>query len=388
MVKLKLGWKLVKLGDVVDVVTDYWDRDPTRPERFVAGEHIDEGDLRVRRWGMTNDELVPPTFNRRFKSRDVLFHSRNLRKIVVPDFDGITGEKLFVLRPLDEQALMQDFLPFILQTSEFYEYTEKMWAGSTNKFLNKAPLVRFEFPLPPIKEQRRLVEILSVSEQALNANRALADQARILHMSTVDILVSAAFKNAPRGYLNDFVDQSRPITYGILKPGTGFPNGVPVIKVRDFPDGEILTNDLLLTDPTIDQEYRRSRLRAGDLLISIRGTIGRLAFVPVKLENANITQDTARLSIREGYNSKFVRVLLESSILRSQIRSNTTGLAVQGLNIGELRRLKVPILPQSAQDRIADIADVTKITTISADRRTRDVGALKYNLLREIFRGQ
>ena len=49
MAELKPGWQRVALGDVVDVITDYWDRDPSRPERFVAGEHIDEGQLRVSR---------------------------------------------------------------------------------------------------------------------------------------------------------------------------------------------------------------------------------------------------------------------------------------------------------------------------------------------------
>ena len=113
MADLKPGWKRVVLGDVVDVVTDYWDRNADVPERFVAGEHIDEGDLRIRRWGMTSDELVPPTFNRRFRASDVLFHSRNLKKLACPDFGGITGEKLFVLRSKDPKRLLPELLPVL-----------------------------------------------------------------------------------------------------------------------------------------------------------------------------------------------------------------------------------------------------------------------------------
>lgn len=163
MGELKPGWRRVALGDVVQVVTDYWDRDPSIPHRFVAGEHIDEGSLRIRRWGLTSDTLVPPTFNRRFLAGDVLFHSRNLRKLACPDFDGITGEKLFVLRSKDPTQLLPTLLPFLLQTEEFDEYVNRMWAGSTNKFLNKAPLVRFEFVLPPLEQQRRIVEAARAS---------------------------------------------------------------------------------------------------------------------------------------------------------------------------------------------------------------------------------
>ena len=93
------GWTRVRFGDVVTNVNDQ----PKRVSlplatRYVAGEHVDESRLRIDRWGTLGDELVPPTFRRRFGPSDVLFHSRNLKKIAVPDFGGITGEKLFVLR--------------------------------------------------------------------------------------------------------------------------------------------------------------------------------------------------------------------------------------------------------------------------------------------------
>jgi len=168
MTELKPGWQLVALGDVVEVITDYWDRDPSRPERFIAGEHIVEGQLRISRWGMTDDELVPPTFNRRFKAGDVLFHSRNIRKLAQPDFGGITGEKIFVLRTRNPLVLMQELLPFLLQMPSFSDYTERMWAGSTNKFLNKAPLLKYEFTLRPMEEQRRISKTLQGASALTN----------------------------------------------------------------------------------------------------------------------------------------------------------------------------------------------------------------------------
>src|SRR5688572_312399 len=132
----KTGWTVVALGDVVDIINQYWDRDTTVPERLVAGEHIDEGDLRVRRWAMTDDDLIPPTFNRWFQSGDVLLHSRNIKKVAQPEFGGITGEKLFILRSKDESELLQSLVPFIVQSEVFHSYAESRWAGSTNKFLN------------------------------------------------------------------------------------------------------------------------------------------------------------------------------------------------------------------------------------------------------------
>ena len=78
MAELKPGWTRVKLSDVVENINDYFDRDSGEVAKFVAGQHIDECQLKVRRWGMTSDGDFPPTYNRRFRAGDVLYHSRNL----------------------------------------------------------------------------------------------------------------------------------------------------------------------------------------------------------------------------------------------------------------------------------------------------------------------
>ena len=155
--------------------------------------------------------------------------------------------------------------------------------------------------------------------------------------------------------LNDLVEDDRPITYGILKPGTGYPGGVPVVKVKDMRDGVIDQTKLLLTTPELDNRYRRSRLRAGDLLISIRGSVGRMAEVPKNLENANITQDTARLTIKPEYNKIYIRGVLESEPLQQDMERNIRGVAVKGINIGYLRLLGIPMCDRIKQDRLANL---------------------------------
>ena len=155
--------------------------------------------------------------------------------------------------------------------------------------------------------------------------------------------------------LDDLIEAGRPITYGILKPGSGFPGGVPVVKVKDMHDGISDQSDLLLTSPDIDAQYQRSKLRKGDLLISIRGSVGRMAEVPENLENANITQDTARLTIDAKYNKVYVRGVLESAPLQLEMERNIRGVAVKGINIGFLRELRIPVCDRIVQDRLAAI---------------------------------
>lgn len=155
--------------------------------------------------------------------------------------------------------------------------------------------------------------------------------------------------------LDTLVESDSPICYGILMPGEDQPNGVPVVKVKNFHNGKIDITSLLRTTPEIDNEFRRSKLRRGDVLLSIRGSVGQVAIACEGLDGANITQDTARIRLNGGCHHKFVFFALQSGLLQRQIDINTIGQAVTGINIGEVRRLALPLPPLTEQQKIAAI---------------------------------
>lgn len=171
--------------------------------------------------------------------------------------------------------------------------------------------------------------------------------------------VADSFKGTPKDWeickLDSLVAADAPICYGILMPGDDQPNGVPVVKVKNFRNGKIDVSSLLRTTAEIDNEYRRSRLQSGDVLLSIRGSVGQVAIACESLDAANITQDTARIRLNGECNHKFVFFALQSGLLQRQIDINTIGQAVTGINIGEVRRLALPIPPLPEQRKIAAI---------------------------------
>jgi type I restriction enzyme S subunit len=126
----------------------------------------------------------------------------------------------------------------------------------------------------------------------------------------------------------------------------------------------------------------------GDVLLTIRGTTGRLARVPATLTNANITQDTARLSIRSGLNRDYIFYCLQSPALQRQIQDNTRGQAVKGINIGDVRRLLLPIPPPKEQ---AAIATLFESTAEVEERNNEELLALrgaKSALMSVLFTGE
>ena len=155
--------------------------------------------------------------------------------------------------------------------------------------------------------------------------------------------------------IEEMVRPDRPVTYGIVKPGTNVEGGVPVVRVKDFTDGIVHTDDLLHTKLELNAKYLRSTLLEGDILLSIGGTIGRVAIVPKELVGANITQHTARISLREEYDPLYVKGVLESPIMQDVMARNKLGVAQVGLNLRDIRKFPVPDVPKEMQERLSAI---------------------------------
>jgi type I restriction enzyme S subunit len=161
MGELKPGWKRVKLGEVVRLNKETC-KDPEAAgiNRVIGLEHLEPGDLRVRSWADVADGT---TFSNRVRPGQVLFGKRRAyqRKVAVADFDAICSGDIYVFETADQTQLLQELLPFICQTDSFFDYAIGTSAGSLSPRTNWKSLAEYEFALPPLEEQRRLVEALS-----------------------------------------------------------------------------------------------------------------------------------------------------------------------------------------------------------------------------------
>jgi type I restriction enzyme S subunit len=154
--------------------------------------------------------------------------------------------------------------------------------------------------------------------------------------------------------LEQISSAERVICYGILMPKDNVVKGVLYVKVRDMRGDRIDLEGLHRTSHEIANKYARASLRPGDLLLSIRGTYGRVAVVPPELDGANITQDTARLAILPQLASLYVAYWLRAESSQQYFKRVARGVAVKGVNIGDIRPMPVPIAPLPEQHRIVE----------------------------------
>jgi type I restriction enzyme S subunit len=174
------GWRTVRFGEVVRLSKARCS-DPLSEgvERYVGLEHLKPGDLRIRSWGNVADGV---TFTSVFQPGQVLFGKRRAyqRKVAVADFSGVCSGDIYVLETKDAQVLLPELLPFICQTDAFFDHAVGTSAGSLSPRTNWTSLADFDFPLPPLKEQMRLIDLLAAAEQATEALETARNDARTL----------------------------------------------------------------------------------------------------------------------------------------------------------------------------------------------------------------
>jgi type I restriction enzyme, S subunit len=250
-----------------------------------------------------------------------------------------------------------------------------------------------EFPVPPLNEQQRIVTAIEERFSRLDAaDQSLREAARRLKQLRAAILLECFEGSWPAKLLADITDPQRPVRYGILMPKENVEDGVLYVRVRDYPRDRIELSGLRRTSHEIAAKYKRATLRPGDVLLAIRGTYGRVAIVPPELDGGNITQDTARIAPTSEVDPAYIAAYLRSEAAQRHFRRVARGVAVKGVNIGDLRTMRIPVPPLEEQHRIVQVVEelisIAEAMEHAIMKATRRSASLRRSILDHAFRGE
>lgn len=173
-----------------------------------------------------------------------------------------------------------------------------------------------------------------------------------------------------------------PITYGVVKPGPhDDSDGVLFVRGGDFPNGKIDPSSLRTITRSVSNQYRRTQLRGGEILVSLVGYPGACAVVQPELSGANIARQAAIIRLKESAATEFVAAYLRSPVGQAELLSNILGSAQQVINLKDLRKVVIPVPPPDERDKIADILStwdraLETVEALIANARGRRQGLL------------
>lgn len=328
------GWTRVAFGDVVRLSKERT-KDPEADgfDRYVGLEHLDPGDLKVRRWGDVADGT---TFTTVFRPGRVLFGKRRAyqRKVAVADFAGVCSGDIYVFESKEPNVLLPQLLPFICQTDSFFEHAIGTSAGSLSPRTNWKSLAKYEFALPPLEEQRRVARVMQDLQLSESSLEKLAATARSCAYSLLDRVfdpqeartAANGSKTAPSGWVR--LGDLAPLQPGYAFKSSEFSNngvrllrgsnvGVdetfwdesqtrywPTSRRNEFADYVLNEDDIVIAmdRPFIAAGFKVARLGADDLPALLLQRVGR--FLP--------TDESIREVVWAFVHSRSFRLQLEA----------------------------------------------------------------------------
>tara|TARA_R110000772_G_scaffold101674_3_gene202209 strand:- start:6736 stop:8301 length:1566 start_codon:yes stop_codon:yes gene_type:complete len=147
------------------------------------------------------------------------------------------------------------------------------------------------------------------------------------------------------------------ITDGSHNPPKAKESGVPMLSAKNISEGKIsFEGGRLIAEEDFALEHKRTRVSAGDVLLTTVATLGRTAVVSEACERFALQRSVSVLGSQK-VDSFFLKYSLDNPEVQSFINMNARGNAQKGFYIKQLKELQIRLSPLEEQKRIVEKLD-------------------------------
>lgn len=145
--------------------------------------------------------------------------------------------------------------------------------------------------------------------------------------------------------------------------------GVNFLKIECFDEnGNFINDKVAHISEECHEKLKRSQLKAGDVLFSIAGAIGRVAIVTEDMLPANTNQALAIIRIVDNQvHLPYIKLILTSPIVIAQFEKRKQGVAQLNLSLKDINEIMIPLPSIDKQIELAEM--FAKISDIVSKRR-------------------
>ncbi|MBA0170885.1 restriction endonuclease subunit S [Pectobacterium versatile] len=194
--------------------------------------------------------------------------------------------------------------------------------------------------------------------------------------------------------LEQLVEAERGVPYGIVQTGEPVSHGVQTIRCGDIKPLSVTLSSLKTVSHDIEKKYKKTRLKGGEVILAIRGSVGNSAYIDKKIGSMslNISREVAMIPVRESISAKFISLLIQSPCGYRFLVEKTRGVAQQGINLADIRRLVVPLPTQQEQHEIVRRVEQLFAYADTIEKQVNTslarVNNLTQSILAKAFRGE
>ncbi|MCD2114051.1 hypothetical protein LQ384_23325 [Rhodococcus rhodochrous] len=298
------------------------------------------------------------------RTGDFVINSRSDRKgsAGLSALDGSTSNVYTVLRP--RASIDGRFVHHLLRSRAFQEEFYRWGNGIVADLWSTrySSMKRIALAVPPLEEQRVIADYLD--RETVRIDTLIEEQQRLIELlyERRAAVLSAAFDSGPAtqstkvGHLL----AARP-SYGVLVPKyVDEAEGVPFVRV-----GDLLNLDperpMMAIAPEQSDEYSRTKLAGGEVLLGVVGKMGQAALAPNWLAGANVARAVAVLRCKDPGVAPLLCAWFGSNNFLNQAELATSGDSIQPtLGMKDLAHfdINLPLGPNAAADIASNMANI------------------------------
>lgn len=352
---MRKGWEYKKLGEVCEVVTgttpktnipEYWGKGHywvTPAELNDTTVYIDKTERQI------TDEALSKTKLRLLPVGTVLLSSRApIGKVAIANAEMYCNQGF--KNCICSEAIYNKYLFYFLRLKK--DYLNSLGRGATFKEISKSIVESIKIPLPPKSTQLAIVSELDKINELIRLKKEQLKDFDNLAQSLFYEMFGDPVENE-KGWevkkLNEIVSDNCSISYGIVQPGDGVENGVPVVRPVDMTKTFVSRKGLKNTTKEISDSYKRTILKGNEILMCVRGTTGLISMATPELQGCNVTRGIAPIECGPTCDKWFVFYQILNPAIQHHIAEYTRGIALKQINMKDVRDIPLCLPPLSLQ---------------------------------------
>ncbi|WP_198304819.1 restriction endonuclease subunit S [Arcobacter vandammei] len=318
-------------------------------------------------------------------------------KIGILDIEATTNQAISGIQPNENIDLFYMYYGLKFITNEI----QKISVGVAQNNINLTKLKEQWFPLPPLEEQKRIVEKLDLLfakiDKAILLHQKNIDESDIFMASVLNDIFEELEEKYEKKYLDNIaflIDGDRGVNYPKKEEFFEdefclFLNAKNVTK-----NGFIFLENQFITKEK-DNILRKGKLDREDLIITTRGTIGNVAIYDksINFDNIRINSGMAiiRLKDKNSIYNRYIYKYLFSPQFINYLKDVQSGSAQPQITIKNLKEAEVSLPPLETQQKVVSYLDEisSKIEKIKELQKSKmqSLKELKASILDKAFKG-
>ncbi len=228
---------------------------------------------------------------------------------------------------------------------------ENGFRGAGLKHISKGYINNIDIPEIPFEDQKRIVKILDKAD-ALRLKRKQAIGLLDDYLKSVFLeMFGDPVKNSKNWKVNKLGEMIDFMTSGSRGWAKYYSEtGDIFLRIQNVRNNTLKTDDLCFVLPPNTAEAKRTKVRGGDVLLSITADLGRTAVIPEDFGDAYISQHLALLRFKKEFIPDYIAEYLTSRGGMLQMSRLNKGGVKAGLNFNDIKSLEIPIPDARSQE--------------------------------------